>query len=168
MCVISDNLGMDVASWLISYIICSRHWWSWCWKNVRPKLRPFWSKLGQKWGFLPLCQLWLILFFWYYTCWLQAIISIVRFIIRCTSHISMLFEAISFLFKSYGRALLVTRLLWNSKKEKCSKNEEENFELLNRAISKNKSCINGILTSWDARKCMVWWKKTENYRENRE
>ena len=49
---------------------------------------------------------------------------------------------------------------------KYQKNEEEKVELLNRRISGNKTYINGIITSWHAQKCMVYWEKTKSYRDN--
>ena len=100
--------------------------------------------------------------------------TIVCFTNSCTYCRIKLFEAVfqcfsllSSLFKRYGRALSLTWILWKSKKKKCQKIEDENFELLNRRNSKNKSHIIGILALWDAQKCMVYWDQTQNYRDNR-
>ena len=97
----------------------------------------------------------------------------VYFISRCTWDISQLFEVISwyfciilFLFKRYGWALTLIWISWNSEKRKYRKNEEENFEFLNRGFSKNESYIIRILVSWDAQKCMVCWEKSHNYWDN--
>ena len=99
--------------------------------------------------------------------------SKVYFISRCTWDISQLFEVISwyfcilsFLFKRYGWALTLIWISWNSEKRKYRKNEEENFEFLNRGFSKNESYIIRILVSWDAQKCMVCWEKSHNYWDN--
>ena len=110
---------------------------------------------------------------WIVCHFLTAYHTKVYFISRCTWDISQLFEVISwyfciisFLFKRYGWALTLIWISWNSEKRKYRKNEEENFEFLNRGFSKNESYIIRILVSWDAQKCMVCWEKSHNYWDN--
>ena len=115
---------------------------------------------------LPCIQYTLFVFYKKNLIWLinSPSASKVCFTNSCTYCRIKLFEAVfqcfsllSSLFKRYGRALSLTWILWKSKKKKCQKIEDENFELLNRRNSKNKSHIIGILALWDAQKCMVYW-----------